>query len=185
MKLHCIMAHPPHWLVLSAVGPDNVTQTLGDVLAMIESSGCHLYGASQHVFGKSFAAQWFLRGSWNAVAKLEAMIPTIQQKFELIIQLKRTHERDIPPRTLSYVIQIQTLEKKGILSELCSFFTQEGITVIETQLSVRHDPRTQAALLNLSMIIDLPEQIQVAALREHFMIYCEERNLDAVLEPER
>jgi glycine cleavage system transcriptional repressor len=35
----------------------------------------------------------------------------------------------------------------------------------------------------LSMTVNIPVRVHIATLRENFMIFCDDRNLDAIIEP--
>lgn len=40
-------------------------------------------------------------------------------------------------------------------------------------------------MFNLTMTINLPADTHLATLREDFMVFCDDRNLDAMIEPVR
>jgi glycine cleavage system transcriptional repressor len=42
---------------------------------------------------------------------------------------------------------------------------------------------TGAPMFSVQMVVHIPSKIHVAALREEFMDFCDQHNLDAILEP--
>jgi glycine cleavage system transcriptional repressor len=44
-------------------------------------------------------------------------------------------------------------------------------------------PHTGAAMFAVQMVVNIPSEVQVAALREEFLQYCDEENLDCIMEP--
>ena len=35
----------------------------------------------------------------------------------------------------------------------------------------------------LNMIVNIPARVHIGVLRENFMLFCDDRNLDAIIEP--
>ena len=44
-------------------------------------------------------------------------------------------------------------------------------------------PHTGALMFSLQFTVNVPAKVHVAALRDEFLAFCDEQNLDAIMEP--
>ena len=124
-----------------------------------------------------------ISGSWSTIAKLEASLPTLAKQHNFTVQIKRTNPR---PETsaLPYQAQIVAKDRPGILNDLALFFSQQGIAIDKME-SETYLAKNNTAMTNIQFVVEIPAKQQIANVRERFMIYCEDRNLDAVIEPHK
>jgi glycine cleavage system transcriptional repressor len=73
-------------------------------------------------------------------------------------------------------------DRQGILNELALFFVQQGISLDQMDCET-YDAKNHTTMTSISFIINIPVKQHIASIRERFMVYCEDRNLDAVIEP--
>ncbi|HCP04400.1 MAG TPA: glycine cleavage system protein R, partial [Pseudomonas sp.] len=65
------------------------------------------------------------------------------------------------------------------------FFQHLNIDIEELHSFTYLAQHTGTAMLNLTLTIAIPVQTQLSWLREQFLDFCDELNLDAVIEPWR
>jgi glycine cleavage system transcriptional repressor len=174
----------PHLLVLSALGTDRPGMLSGLTNCCFQC-GCNILNAQMRILEEEFCMTLLLSGSWSVIAKMEAMLPGLEQKLGITTMVRRTAQKEISTNVLSYTVQIIALDRPGILQELSDFFSSQQVNIQELQSDSTPTLRSSAPMLSVSMLIDIPETMHLAGLRERFMIYCEDRNLDAVLEPQK
>lgn len=169
-----------HFLVVTGLGSDKI----GVLEAFTKASkqcGSNILESKLTTMGAECVFLAHLTGTWNAIAKLEATIPQLAQQFGYNIQTKRTFARPLE-NALPYHVQVVAQDRSGILNELSLFFAQQGIRVekmeCETYTAKNHTPLTSIVFL-----INIPAKSHVATIRERFIAYCEDRNLDAIMEP--
>ncbi|RMD68932.1 MAG: glycine cleavage system protein R, partial [Gammaproteobacteria bacterium] len=67
--------------------------------------------------------------------------------------------------------------------EVADFFARRRINIQELNTDSYRAPHTGTPIFNMTMRVDIPADTSIGALREAFMTFCDELNLDAVMEP--
>lgn len=169
-----------HFLVISALGGDRV-DALEAFTKVSKQCGCNILESKLTIMGRECGLFLYLAGTWNTIAKLEAALPPLAQQLGFIIHSKRTLPPETPP-ALPYQVQISAQDKVGILNDLATFFTQERITIAHMECE-SFGTKNNTQMTNIHFLINIPAELHIASIRERFMVYCEDRNLDAVIEP--
>jgi len=81
------------------------------------------------------------------------------------------------------MVDVVCLDQPGIVFNLANFFTGRGIDISELNTRSYSAAHTGAPMFSVQINIDIPARIQLSSLREEFMEFCDQLNLDAVLEP--
>ncbi len=84
-----------------------------------------------------------------------------------------------------YVVDIASLDRAGILSEVAEFFAKRNINIDEMSSWSYTATNTGAEMISLSLNISVPADVHVGRLRDDFTDFCDGLNLDATLEPAR
>lgn len=178
--------HNQHFLVLTVLGKDHLN-LLGDLTKIGKQTGCNILESKISTLGSECAMLFHFNGSWSAIAKLEAALPAFAQQNDLAIQIKRTIPTPHPTAqttALPYQITVFAQDRAGILHELAEFFSHREIRVetidCETNMTKNMTPR-----ISINGVVEIPTKNHLATIREQFLTYCEDRNLDATLEPFR
>lgn len=169
-------------LVISALGKDR-PGLLKELAQALMECGCGIADSRMTVLGGEFAAVLMVTGNWNAVAKAEGALPGLQERLGLALHARRTEARASEAPLLPYVAEIVTVDRPGIIYRLADFFTARGINVEDLYTSGYTSAHSATAMFSLTMTVNIPAAVQIAALRDEFMGLCEELNLDGVLEP--
>jgi glycine cleavage system transcriptional repressor len=169
-------------LVISALGEDKPGIVDGLSRAIMEC-GCNIVDSRMTVLGGEFAVILMVTGNWNAIAKLENALPGLGKRLGLMITSKRTEQRRHQGNLLPYAVDVVAMDHPGIVHNLANFFSSRNINIqdmVTTSYSAAH---TGTPMFSVPMTVDIPSEMHIAALREEFMDFCDELNLDAVIEP--
>jgi len=173
-----------NYLVVTAVGKDH--PGIVDRLSMaIVDSGCNIMDSRMTVLGGEFAVLLLVAGKWNALAKLENALSGLKDELALHIQTKRTEIARYSDKLLGYRVEVVAIDHPGIVYQIASFFSAREINIRELVTSSYSAPHTGTPMFSLDMIIDVPAQIRIASLREEFLEFCDDLNMDAILEPSK
>lgn len=169
-------------LVISALGHDR-PGLVNDLSKGILETGCNILDSRMTVLGGEFAVMLLVEGNWNTVAKLESVIPELGKKLDLAILSKRTEKRSVRNNVLPYAVEAVTVDHPGIVNQIAGFFSGRGINIEDLRTDCYPAPHTGTPMFTVNMIVGIPADQHIGSLREQFMHFCDEYNLDAVIEP--
>lgn len=149
----------------------------------ISESGCNLLDARLSTVGRDVSVTALAVGSWDAVAKLEAMLTRVQREEGFKLNWYRTGPRPAQSSLLPYIVEVVALDKPGILYQLADFFDRQGITIENLQCSRYKAMQTGAEMFSAHITIGIPATMHIAALRDDFLEFCDHLNLDAIMDP--
>lgn len=176
------MAHQN--LVISAIGADQkgIIQVITQCIAQHE---CNLLDSHITVMGEEFTMTCYIAGNWNTLTRLEKALSDLQDKQQVSIATRRTGPAKPKPTMMPYMVDVTAVDRPGIVYELTRYFNEHNIYIAE--LTTRHylAPGTQAKMFAASIIIHIDLDSSVTELRDTFSEFCEEKNLEAFLEPQR
>jgi len=170
-------------LVLSSIGTDK-PGIVNELAKACAEHDCNIVDSRMTVLGGEFAVIMMISGHWNSVAKLEAAIPALSDTLGLTTTLKHTQARQAAA-AFSYTVNVVALDNPGIVHEIAQFFSSQNINIDDLSTGTYSAPHTGTQMFNLNMLIRIPADTHIASLREEFMDFCDDRNLDAVIEPQR
>ena len=133
--------------------------------------------------GKHFSMYCLVACKWNLVDKFVAQLKTLQKKFALNFETTSLPEKDLHQLAYrAYVIAPQSLDTVHLV---VSFFAEVELNINELSLEnyVTHYSDVPMSALQLS--ISIPDDVSISDLRERFIIFCDNYNLDGILEPEK
>ncbi|WP_374013484.1 glycine cleavage system protein R [Pseudoxanthomonas koreensis] len=153
------------------------------VTRRIADSGCNLVDARLATVGRDVSMTALAVGSWDAVAKLEAMLGRMEREDHLKLIWYRTAAKQIQSNLLPYIVEVVAADKPGILFQLADFFDRQGITVENLQSTRYRAMQTGAEMFSAQVTIGVPADMHIAALRDDFLEFCDHLNLDAIMDP--
>jgi glycine cleavage system transcriptional repressor len=172
------------YIVLSALGKDR-PGIVNDLSKAILEAGCNIEDSRMTVLGGEFAVILLVSGTWNAVAKLEAMAANVAKKLELTISAKHTEPRALKPNAVPYLVDVVSMDHPGIVRDIAEFFSARAINIEDMSTWTYAAAHTGTPMFSLSMTISVPSDQHIGRLRSEFLDFCDDRNLDATLEPSR
>jgi glycine cleavage system transcriptional repressor len=171
------------YLVLTALGADR-PGLIRDIARAVQEVGCGIADCRMTVLGSEFTLLLLASGNWNAIAKLESQAAALGKKLDLAITTRRTEQR-APREMVPYVVDVATLDRPGMLTEIADFFARHDINIEEMSGWSYAAASTGAEMVSLSLNVSLPADAHVGRLRDEFTDFCDGLNLDATLEPAR
>ena len=153
------------------------------VTRRIADSGCNMVDARLSTVGRDVSVTALATGSWDAVAKLEAMLTKLEREDGIKLVWYRTGPKQVQSNLLPYIVEVIAADKPGILFQLADFFDRQGITIENLQSSRYRAMQTGAEMFSAQVTIGVPANMHIAALRDDFLEFCDHLNLDAIMDP--
>jgi len=172
------------YMVLSMIGPDK-GGIVNNLATLADETGCFFADSRITVLGKEFAAVILLYGPWAAIAKLENNLPAFAENNELNIETRRTQMPELEGNAMPYMVHVIAIENPHLVPMITNFFHEHEINTVELTTHRYRAQLTGAPMFSIMMTIHIPPDVKIADLRENFIIFCEDNNLDAILEPEK
>ena len=169
-------------LAVTAIGPDR-TGLVRDVTKTISTAGGSILQSRMTTLGQEFAILALVSGNWHAINKVTEALEALKESSELTISIRATSKRSQSAPAAPYTIDIITMDQEGIVADLASFFAGREIEIADLSTRQYNAPHTGADMFAVQLVASLPAAINLAAFREEFHEYCEEHNLDAIIEP--
>ena len=170
------------YLVISAQGKDRpgIVNTLSKAAL---DSGCNITNSRMAVLGGEFALILLINGSEEAVAAMQQRLPALEEELQLSIIAKPTSPRVAEQRWLPYRVEVVAMDHPGIVHPITEFFSKQNINIEEVETETYAAPHTGTTMFSLSMTVAVPDAVSISRLRETFIEFCDQLNLDAVIEP--
>ncbi|KAF1718168.1 transcriptional regulator [Pseudoxanthomonas yeongjuensis] len=153
------------------------------VTRRIADSGCNLVDARLSTVGRDVSVTALATGSWDSVAKLEAMLTRLEREESMKLVWYRTGAKVVQSNLLPYIVEVVAADKPGILFQLADFFDRQGITIENLQSTRYRAMQTGAEMFSAQVTIGVPANMHIAALRDDFLEFCDHLNLDAIMDP--
>ena len=173
-----------NYLVITAIGSDR-PGIVNDLTKIVTDNHCNIEDSRMTILGGEFAIILLLCGNWSAIAKIEASLPKLSDKLELVINSKRTEARAKQPDLLNYHVETLSIDQPGIIHQVSEFFSYRGINIDALNTSAYNAVHTGTPMFALTMTINIPSSQSIAELREQFLDFCDERNMDGIIEAVR
>lgn len=172
------------YLVISAIGEDKPGIINGLSQAATECS-CNILDTRMTVLGGEFALIMMISGQAEPISAAESLLPQVADSFGLTTILKRTRPRQEGDASRPYLISVIALDHPGIVREIAGFFSQRDINIEEMETGTYPAAHTGSPMFSLELSVNVPAKVAIAPLKEAFIAFCDERNLDATIEPRR
>ena len=169
-------------LVLSALGKDK-PGIIDEISNSVLNSGCTIIDSRMTVLGGDFALLLQVGGNWNSLAKLENQIQGLEERLGLTMISRRASEQGSHSDLLPYGVDVVALDQPGIVYNLARFFSMRHINIQEMVTSGYAAAHTGTQMFSVHMTVNVPASTHISTLREEFMEFCDELNLDALIEP--
>ena len=169
-------------IVISAIGTDR-TGVVHDLSRVVLDCGGNIAESNMTALGSEFAMLLLVSGNWHTLDKLEKELQRLGAANDLSISIKRTANRSGDDALLPYIIDAVCLDQTGIVFNLAGFFSSRNIDIAELNTRSYAAAHTGAPMFSVQMTVNVPGATHIATLREEFMEFCDQLNLDAILEP--
>lgn len=169
-------------IAISAVGGDRIG-LVHDLSKVVADCGGSISESRMTALGNEFAMLLLVAGNWHSIARIETELAKLAEASGISVQVRRTGERPAREDMVPYSVDVVCIDQAGIVSGLSGFFAARGIDIGELSTRCYAAAHTGAQMFSVYMVVNVPARVHVGALREEFMDFCDEMNLDAILEP--
>ena len=171
-----------HHLVVLASG-ENRPGLLDALLTVASSCQCYVSDTRMVLLGNSFVMSCQLTGIWSSIAKVEVMLPQAAKPLGLHLEIRRTFYEQNDKPFIPYSVQIIGVDEIGIASEVVNFFSKQGFEITEFLAEPFQIPHAKTRMLTFTLTLHVPPKTPIANVREGFLTFCDDKNLDGLLEP--
>ncbi len=169
-------------LVITALGQDR-PGLVASLTEAVTQQQCSICESQMSLLGGEFAIIMLIEGQWNNVAKLEQILPTLQESLNITLQIKHTEQRSNQANAIPYCVEVLAQDNPGIVHQVTDFFYHRKINIHDLQTESFNAAHTGTRMFSLMMTIEIPTDMHIPGLREDFLEFGDELNLDALIEP--
>ncbi|MGZ8136511.1 MAG: glycine cleavage system protein R [Methylococcaceae bacterium] len=169
-------------LAITALG-NNQVNFIAEILSAVRDCKCNILEIRSSRLSQSTAAYMLVHGNWNQVAKLENLLDAIQKRMEIKIHTLRPDAKDKGKDCVPYSLETICLDKDNVIESITSFLFDREIDIEEITGSSYPAPYIQTAVFSTKFVILIPPRLHLLSLREEFLDFCDQINIDAILEP--
>jgi len=177
-------SNSPEYLVITASGEDQVG-LVERFTGRVSEAGCNIEESRMALLGGHFAIIMLISGPWNALTKLEDRLDSLGAEMGLAVTHKRTRRLARAQALVPYRVEVVALDHPGIVHGLADFFARRGINIEEMSTETYPAPHTGTAMFSVNMTVGVPASLRIPELRGDFLDYCDDLNLDGIIEPAR
>lgn len=171
-----------NYLVISAL-VENSSKIIRQFSKISKTTGCNVTESRFRVIGQELSLLLFLTGSWDVIAKAEGMFKGLEQEHQINILTKRTTVDALKGNTMSYAVDIVGLDRSGLIFDITDFMLKSELLIHEMSSNTYQASLTGANMFSLNMIVHISTDLSIATIRADFMEFCDDLNLDAIMEP--
>lgn len=187
--IHIDAIHPKNknktmQLALTVLG-NNQINFIGEILPVVRDCNCNIVEIRSSHLGQSAAAYLLIQGNWNQIAKFENCLDNIQKRLEIKIHTLRPDQKDKDKGKdcMPYSLETISIDKDSVVESITSFLFDRDIGIEELSGSSYQAPYIQSSVFSTKFVILIPPQQHLLSLREELLDFCDQLNIDAILEP--
>ncbi len=169
-------------LAITALG-NNPINFMAEILAAVGDCKCNILEIRSTCLAQATAAYLLVQGNWNQIAKLEAALESIERKLAIKVHSLRPEPRNKQGEFIPYSLETLSLDRDNVVESITTFLLARDIAIEEIIASSYQAPYIQNTVFSSKFVILIPPQQHLLSLREEFMDFCDQLNIDAILEP--
>ena len=169
-------------ITITALGNQS-TPFISEILAAVSSCHCNVVELRLSHLAQSTASYLLVDGNWNHIAKLETILDSLQKRLEIQIHTLRPETEPKEPEGIPYSLETISLDHNNVIEDITSFLLDHRIRIEEITASSFQGPYIQSSIFSTKFILLIPPEVRLLALREEFLDFCDNLNIDAIIEP--
>lgn len=171
-------------LVITVLGEDR-PDLIVELTRTIKDCKCTILESRMTELGSEFAAHLLVEGNWNHIVRLENAMDTLAHRVNLKINTLRAQEdrENRQENALPYAVDIFATDQINNIHDLSAFLAARNIKILDLTTSRYPAPFSGSPLFLAHMIVKIPAGMRIVSLRDEFLDFCDQLNLDAILEP--
>jgi len=169
-------------LVISAIAP-NRPGIANEITSLVTTCGCNILETKMKSMGNTFNLVLMASGEWNALAKLEHVMPSRAHSMGMTTMIKRVECDQNKRAELPYRVKFFSQDNPGIANEITTFFADRKVNIEQMSCDTFLAQHTNAPLAEIKLTVSVPTELKLSSLRKDFDDFCLEQNLDAKFQP--
>lgn len=171
-------------LVITALGNDK-PGIVNDLSKAILDNGGNITESRMMALSGEFAMMLLVTGEQDYIADINSKLKGIGETLGLTITAKETTQQELEQKRLPYQVTVVSMDHPGIVHDISDFLSSRNLNIEEVETKTYPAAHTGTSMFSLDMIISVPADSSVRALRDEFLLFCDDLNLDASLESKR
>ncbi|MGZ8158971.1 MAG: glycine cleavage system protein R [Methylobacter sp.] len=169
-------------LAITALG-NNQINFVAEILPAVRDCKCNILEIRSSRLAQAAAAYLLVQGNWNQIAKLENTLDVMQKRMDIKIQCLRPEPKEKGKDCVPYSLETISLDKDNVVESITTFLFDREVDIEEISGSSYQAPYIHTPVFSTKFIILIPPQLHLLSLREEFLDFCDQLNIDAILEP--
>ena len=171
-------------LVITALGNDK-PGIVNELSKAILDHGGNITESRMMVLGGEFAMMLLITGNQDCITNINSKLETMGETLGLTLIAKETQPQESKQKRLPYQVNVVSMDHPGIVHNISDFLSSHNLNIEEIETKTYPAAHTGTPMFSLEMIISIPAESSVKKLRDEFIIFCDDLNLDASLESKR
>ncbi len=171
-------------LVISALGNDK-PGIVNELSKAILDQGGNITESRMTVLGGEFAMMLLVIGTQECIGNIISKLEATGEKLNLTLIAKETQAQESNQKRLPYQITVVSMDHPGIVHNISDFLSSRNLNIEEIDTNTYPAAHTGTPMFSLNMIISVPADSSIRSLRDEFITFCDDLNLDASLESKR
>ena len=159
------------------------TLYIPEVLSAVSNCKCNVVEFRSSQLAEASAAYLLIDGNWNHLAKLENLLENLQTRLDVRLHTVRPETGKGTNQVIPYSLETVSLYRNEIILDITSFLLSRNIEIEEISASRYLAHYCESPIFSTRFIIAIPSKIHLLSFREEFLDFCDNLNLDAILEP--
>lgn len=156
---------------------------IAEILPSIHDYNCNILEIRSSRLAQACACYLLIEGNWNQVAKLEGYFEALQKRLEIRIHTLRPEAKGKIQEGIPYTLETISTGHDNTIIAITRFLFDRNIAIEEIIGSSYQAPYIHSQIFSTKFIVTLPPDIRLLSLREEFLDFCDQLNIDAILEP--
>lgn len=167
-------------IAITAIKPSSECE-IEKITRLIFDCACHIEKIRISCESNVFIGFILIDGVWNQIVKLEHCLKSNLADF--IISIQRIEDDSKKSKSIPYVVDAIGADHSGTLHNIVQFFGSHNMKILDITSNRIFSPQSSTTLFSAHFIIGLPTNSRIISLRDEFLEYCDELNIDAIFEP--
>lgn len=170
------------WYALSAIGRDR-PGIVADLAELIYECDCNLEDSSMTILGSEFAVLLLLSSAGpDAEQRLSAGCKRLEWEKRLTVFFRPLEGEPVPYATSAkahrYSLQATGVDRAGIVARVARCLADHAVTIAEMTTQSRPEPESGTPIYTMRMELDVPQQVDAAALERRLQAISEDLQID-------
>ena len=169
-------------LAITVLGNRN-SHVLQHILSALTRCQCSVIEIRALELVSSTSMLILTEGNWNQIAKLDTILDGLEKQLTARICRSRQDKNAPSANGLPYTLEAMSMDQKDIVLQITEFLIERNIFIQEAKGSRYSAPYVDTPIFSAKLVIVIPSDQRLLQLREDFLDFCDNLNLDAILEP--